>query len=551
MHALEQVFAETIIAGLKRKSIKQCSKWAMSYRIAGGQTNPGPWNFRLHPWSRAMHDSNAPFNAGMKSAQMAYTETLMNRTFFKMDIDGVNCLYVFPNKNPDASDFSTSRFDPALELSPHLKQMFSDVKNIGHKRAGPANLWIRGSNSRIGLKSIDPSFVALDEVDEMNQENIQLAYRRTDGQLASQIWAISTPTVPEYGIHSMFLQSSQERWFFQCPNCWKEITLEFPDCFVLIGDSLLDPRIKESHVICPLCKKKIEHTDKVKSQQETGLWIPQIPELVTERRGFYVNQLSSCVKTPDKIAITAIEARDNKSAEQELWNSIAGLPHVVDGARIDDNHINACIGTRKMGDLYPKFKVVTMGTDVGKWFHYEIAGWTIQKLGPDLNMCAEPEILQVGAVTKLHEIKQLMREFQVHFIVLDKQPEERLIYEFCCEHWGRAKRCHYARGIGSKKMVVSPNEDEHLVSVNRTFWLDTSLGRIRSKRAKLPKDTPADYRTHLKNLVKRYKEDNDGGDVSVYIKTGPDHFAHARNYNEIALPLALSLATNQNIRSFL
>ena len=100
-------------------------------------------------------------------------------------------------------------------------------------------------------------------------------------------------------------------------------------------------------------------------------------------------------------------------------------------------------------------------------------------------------------------------------------------------------------------MVVSPNEDEHLVSVNRTFWLDTSLGRIRSKRAKLPKDTPEDYRTHLKNLVKRYREDNDGGDVSVYIKTGPDHFAHARNYNEIALPLALSLATNQNIRSFL
>jgi hypothetical protein len=204
-----------------------------------------------------------------------------------------------------------------------------------------------------------------------------------------------------------------------------------------------------------------------------------------------------------------------------------------------------------MADPYPQFKVRTMGVDVGKWFHYEITGWTIAKLGPDLNMSADGEVIRVGAVDKLHIIKQLMREFQVHFTVLDKQPEERLIYEFCCEHWGRAKRCHYARGIGSKKMIVSTSEDEHLVSVNRTFWLDTSLGRVRSGRIKLPCDIPSDYKAHLKNIVKRYKDDGSGGDVSVYISTDADHFAHARNYSEMALPLAASLATNQNIRSFL
>jgi len=153
-----------------------CSKWAQTYRFKQGKK----MTFDLHPWSKAMHDSEASFNVGMKAAQMAYTETMLNCTFFKMDIEGVNCLYVFPNKNPDASDFSASRFDPALEESEHLKRMFSDVKNVGHKRAGPANLWIRGSKSRIGLKSIDPSFVVLDEVDEMDKDNIQLAFRRTD-----------------------------------------------------------------------------------------------------------------------------------------------------------------------------------------------------------------------------------------------------------------------------------------------------------------------------------------------------------------------------------
>jgi phage terminase large subunit GpA-like protein len=229
MHDLEQVFREAIAGGLKRKSVRTCSKWAMSYRIAGGQL-PGPWSFKYHPWSKEMHDSIAPFNVGMKAAQMAYTETLLNRTFFKMDIEGVNCLYALPNKNPDASDFSASRFDPALELSRHLKLMFSDVKNIGHKRAGAANLWIRGSRSRIGFKSIDPSFVALDEVDEMEQDNIHLAYRRTDGQLISEVWAISTPTTPGFGIDLMFQETNQERWMFECPHPNSKILMSFVLC---------------------------------------------------------------------------------------------------------------------------------------------------------------------------------------------------------------------------------------------------------------------------------------------------------------------------------
>lgn len=553
MHDLEQVFREAIAGGLQRKSVRTCSKWAMKYRVAGGQM-AGPWRFDYHPWSREMHDSTAPFNVGMKSAQMAYTETLLNRTFFKMDIDNVNCLYVFPNKNPDASDFSASRFDPALELSEHLKLMFSDVKNVGHKRAGAANMWIRGSRSRIGLKSIDPSFIALDEVDEMDQDNIQLALRRTDGQLISEVWAISTPTVPEFGIHRMYLDSSQERWMFECPNCRKLTHLEFPDCLVVIGETLLDPRIKESHVKCGLCNKKITHEDKIKSSRETGTWVALEPH-ITERRGFYVNQLSSLVKTPDKIAITAIEADNNPAAEQELWNSIAGLPHVVAGGRVEDHHFDACMRTeRRMSDPAPGYKIKTMGVDVGKFLHYEIAGWKFPQLGPDLNAIAECEVIAVGKCEHFHQLRQIVREYQIQFTVLDKQPEERAVYDFCCQFWGRARRCHYSRGVGTKKMTVSASDEDHLVSVSRTFWLDTSLGRIRSGRIIFPRDLPKEYRDNVKNVVKKYKKvdaNTDQDQTAIYVRTGPDHYAHARNYNEMALPLCAALATNQNIRSFL
>ena len=122
--------AQRITSGLSRKAITSCSQWAEKYRILGGKDFPGPWRFKHHPWLREMHDSLAPMNVGKKSAQMGYTETVLNLTFFKIDIERVDCLYVLPSKTPDASDFSTGRFDPALELSPHLENLFSDVKNI-------------------------------------------------------------------------------------------------------------------------------------------------------------------------------------------------------------------------------------------------------------------------------------------------------------------------------------------------------------------------------------------------------------------------------------
>lgn len=549
MHSLEQLFAEVVVGGLERKSAKTCSRWTELYRVAGGE-KPGPWNFLDHPWSKEMHDCCAEFMAGMKAAQMAYTETMLNRTFFKMDIEGVNCAYVFPNKNPDASDFSASRFDPALELSSHLRKIFSEVKNVGHKRAGAANLWIRGSRSRIGLKSIDPSFVALDEVDEMDQDNIQLAYRRTDGQSVGQVMAISTPTSPDFGIHAMFLTTTQEHWMFRCPMCSKYIELVFPDCFVRCGDAPHDPRIRDSHVICPECRQKIDHERKAWAQRESGIWVPANRDADPERRGFYVNQLSSIRKEPYKIAFTSFEAEHKEAAEQELWNSIAGLPHVVKGGQltqeeIAQNFVKRNNGTRING------RVITMGVDIGKFLHYEIDAWHIDRYGPDLNISATCEIIEVGKVEHFYQLHQLMQQYRPHFAVSDFQPEERSVFEFCTRYYGRAKRCQYARGQAGKRLTVVQPESELKINVNRTYWIDIALGRFRTQRITVPYDVPDEYSVNLKNLVKKFTVDDAGYDKSEYLKKGPDHYAHARTYSEIALPMAASIATSKNVRSFL
>ena len=109
MHEIARLMADRIAAGLKRRSLTKCSLWFKLCRIMG-KPYPGPWTFRHHPWLKEMHDSEAELNIGQKSAQMGYTETALNISFFHIDVKRTDCLYVLPAQTPDASDFSAARF---------------------------------------------------------------------------------------------------------------------------------------------------------------------------------------------------------------------------------------------------------------------------------------------------------------------------------------------------------------------------------------------------------------------------------------------------------
>jgi len=510
---------------------------------------PGKWSFKYHPWLREVHDATDEMIVIAKAAQMGFTEAVLNVTFYKIDIERADCLYILPAKSPDASDFSSARFDAALELSPHLEGLFSDVKNVGHKRAGSANLYIRGSNSRSGLKSIPVAFIVFDELDEMNQDNIALAEERTSGQLHWQIYKLSTPTIPNTGISAEFDQSTQEHFIFKCPLCAKKTELIFPECLVITADDRLDPKIKDSHLICKECQGVLNHNTKP-DWLATGEWVP-FGTPTADKRGFHVNQLYSCTVKPKDIATLYLASLVDKLSEQEFYNSKLGFPYVVEGAQVTEKELDLSISNRRSSDSIPENKLITMGVDQGRWLHYEINAWSFPRLGNDLNMNAEPEVLIAGKVVDFTELGQLMRRWQVNMAVIDAQPERRLAYEFACEFYGHVKLCFYSRSASGKMIQVDGDNDSHKINVERTAWLDVALNRFHNQTIKLPQDISEEYRLHIKNLVRRYTEDAVGNPVGTYVNIGPDHFGHARCYAEIALPLAASKTTNTNIKGFL
>ena len=546
---LQSFLIERVVSGLRRKTVTSCSRWAESYRVMG-KPFPGQWEFTHHPWLKQMHDDLSEMIIGQKAAQMGYTEVALNKTFKAIDIDGESVLYVLPANTPDANDFSTARFDPALEMSDHLANLFTDVKNIGHKRAGNANLYIRGSRSRSQLKSIPVAVVIVDEKDEMVQENVAMIFERMSGQLQKQAFQISTPTIDNFGINSDFRISSQNYYFFKCPRCSKYTHLTFPECLVITGESILDIGLRKSHLICKECKGKLEHeTKKTWLGFENAKWIPTYTDRIVA--GYHINQLYSMTVAPWEIASLYLKAASNPSDEQEFYNSKLGLPHIVEGARVTDKEIESCTGDFKKSTQPPAgYSLITMGVDVGKWLHYEIDQWFLKSddLNLDINLIAEPKLLYEGKILHFEELDYLMSRYKIQFCVIDANPEKRKALEFAQRFWGRAKLCYYGNNIGASKQIHVHNEEEHTITVDRTSWLDMSFSRFHGGTIRLPLDLSVEYKTHIKAPVRIYEKDKNGNPIGRY-ETGnePDHFAHSRNYSEIALPLAANVAMSYDI----
>ena len=542
---LEVLLAQKIATGLNRKSVTSCSKWAEAYRMMptkGGATN---WLFDDFPWTRAMHDCDDELAVGQKAAQMGFTEMCLNRCFYVIDIEGKSALYVLPSEG-DASDFSTSRFDPALELSPHLQTLFSDVKNIGHKRAGGSSLFVRGSRSKSKLKSLPVAQMFFDEVDEMNPANITLAFERMSGQIERQAWMISTPTIEGKGINAFYEDSTQEHFFFRCPCCNKLTELIFPECLEIASENPNDPLLRETFLKCKECDGRIEHGAK-RDIFAKGEWVPSYSNRLT--RGFHVNQLYSCRLEPWHIAQLWLKAQTNPTDEQEFYNSKMGVTHAVEGAQLTEKTIEDCIGGyRKAQGARGTF--VTMGVDVGSWIHFEIDEYTFTDAGAttDINLLTNCKVLNEGKVKHFEELDDLMLRYGVSSCVIDHQPETRKALEFANRFYGIVNLCIYGNGISSKN--IRPHaEGEHKVTVDRTSWLDISLNRFRNGTIKLPIDISEEFKRHLVAPVRVYKRDQNGNPFGVYENTKDDHAAHARNYAEIALQLGAGSYDSQDMAS--
>jgi hypothetical protein len=325
----------------------------------------------------------------------------------------------------------------------------------------------------------------------------------------------------------------------------------------IIGEHVNDARCHDSFLKCKECGGKLVHEDKAE-WLEDAVWHPTAPNADPDARGFNISQLYSSTVTPGELVVAHFRGFGDEAANVEFHNSKLGLPYIGDGAKITDEDLDDCIRNHTKDDPRPQIggeRLITLGCDQGKICYVEVVEWYIDSLSNDLNVAARAKVLWEGTFYEedWHILDELMRDWQVLHAVVDADPNVTEGRRFARRFPGYVSLCRFRRGVTAKEIALANDDDgAPILHCDRTNWFSAALGRFRKpRRIELPRDVSMKYRDHLKAPVRTYVKGDDGNPRAVFISTGPDHFALARVYSEIALPLAASVSTGEDVERFL
>lgn len=476
------------------------------------------WSFQGREWLREIHDCKARRIVTPKGAQIGVSETMINRTFYGVDIEGCDVLYVLPTGG-DVLDFSSGRLSGAISLSPRLENLFTEVNNVKHKKAGHCNLYIRGSNSKSGMKSIPVQRLFLDEFDEIVPSQVAAARERLGAANDPFEMNASTPTFPESGIWVEWGSSRQHFFFIKCPKCDHDQHLTWPENILYEGDS----KSVKAWVCCSKCKFKIPH-EKKGELVKRGVW-RCVANSHADHYGFHINQLYSSTIAAHPNEIVRASFKTDEESKTIFCNSKLGLPYIPEGTEVTPDMIKYCQTSTPM---YKKAPSSCMGVDVSATgLHYvELVEGTRSGHKVVLN----------SFNANWNDLYRIMEVYGVRCCVIDAQPERSKAREFAESFPGQIYMAFYPEGL---KVPYVVHEDKQVVSIDRSEGLETMQERFKNGTVSIPKFPDIDeYAKQISSPMKTYKLSKTGLPIVRYISRGPDHFAHAATYADVALQIS-------------
>jgi len=470
-----------------------------------------------------------------KAGQVCVSEYLVSYTFNVCDERDMNVLYLMPTDS-DVSDFSQSRFGPALEASPYLDSIVVPATGHGNKRGSDkvslkriknSFIFLRGGNvARSGtktigahrLKSIPVDALILDEVDEIPSAAIDLARERLGHSEIAEVRAASTPTYPEHGIDILWHDTDQREWLVPCQACnhWQQMTINH---IVTDWDDLGRPVAWHHdddgpYPACEKCGNKL-------NRMALGQWVQRYPG--REIIGYHPTKLFSYIADMGNI-IKKLQTTD-ESKRQECHNQDLGETYVPKGGQMTPDVLDDCRREYAHGPIVNN--ATFLGADIGNVLHAVIRGKRHPETG-EWPQC------WAGEVESFEELGRLMKRFNVERAVLDANPETHKAREF---------QAHFPRGVvwlayyldNSKyEDSIIFNEVETVVNMDRTRSLDEMYSRFYDFKNTLPANA-RDYKDYYNQLCAPVRilvevKGGKGKVVARYIEASADHLAHAENY---------------------
>ena len=145
------------------------------------------------------------------------------------------------------------------------------------------------------------------------------------------------------------------------------------------------------------------------------------------------------------------------------------------------------------------------------------------------------KVVHVATVDRFEEVGELVRRYGVSRCVIDGLPNQHSARELARDLPGTVSLCYYAEG---RRAEAGSGPSRDSLSVDRTEALDRMVCGVKRGEIALPSRLGPEVEElmrHLVALAKVQREDDQTGRPSVrYIRTGPDHYAHALTYALLA-----------------
>jgi hypothetical protein len=421
-------------------------------------------------------------------------------------------IYYFPTKS-DVTEFSKARFGPILEDNPVLRGMVQDTDAANIKRVGKCMLYLRGLRSSVSAKSAPADKLIFDEIDEAPPDRVDLAMKRLDHSDFQEVMALSTPTIPDYGINALFQKTDQRYRQIHCTHCGRYTCLErdFPDCLMRTRDGSVAR-------VCRSCRREL---DLGNPKNEYVADFPGREWRGKPAVGYRISQLHSRYVP----MATILDEYENLKFPQDFWNSRLAEAWIDASHRLEVNQVLALCAQHPLE--YASAAPTAVGVDIGPVQHHVVVARK--------EMSNTARIIWMGT-TDWDGLHGILARYNAT-MVMDGLPEPDKAKKFAKDNPYRAWACFYSQ---KPSVPLRWNEVDGIVTVYQTEAMDASHAMLQMGKVILPKRSQEciEFANHCHDVARKKVENEETGEVKYqWVKVGKqiDHYRKAFNFMSLAM----------------
>lgn len=445
----------------------------------------------------------SPDQVIMKSAQVGWSVLAILRSQWLCKYRKFNIIYVLPTRNV-VKDFVTPKVNPIINKNKIIRDSVT-VDSVNLKQVDDRFIYYRGAFSDVEAISISADLVIADEYDRSDQ-NVLITYQsRLQASKWGFYWKFSNPSIPNYGVHELYLNSDQMHWFVTCQRCNHEWFMGFEQD---AGDKahFVDQVFKVYR--CGSCLGELSD-----EARRTGRWVAKYPD--RERRGYHISQLFMPWVSAKKIM-----AQYEESDSQFFYNFVLGLPYISAEFVINRDSLIKNVTPDK-----PSMSNLVLGVDNGVEKHWVLGN--------------ETGIISYGVTESWEEIENMIRTYNC-ITVIDANPYPNIPKKLAETYRGKVFIHYYQQDTKNLGVTRFGEGDKAgVVMSDRTKLLDLVAGEINSQSLNIyiNERELEGFAYHCENIYRAITSNAMGIDKGVWItkENKPDHWLHALAYWRVGI----------------